>query len=69
MRILSNHFLIHSPNYSNALVDYMVNGTAIKEAIEHGKNLDGDSCDQLYSGCPLDKQQSLKLLTKLLPEA
>lgn len=46
----------------------MVNGTAIKEAMQHGKNLDGDNCDQLYSGCPLDKQQSLKLLTKLLPD-
>lgn len=54
---------------SNALVEYMIDGTAIKQALAHGKNLDADSCDKLYSTCPLDKEQSMQILSKLLPTA
>lgn len=53
----------------NALVEYMLDGTAVKEALENGKNLNADNCDKLYAGCPLDKQQSLQVLSKLLPSA
>lgn len=54
---------------SNALIDFMLNGTAVKEALENGKNLDADACEKIYSSCPLDKQQSLQILSKLLPGA
>lgn len=47
----------------------MLNGTAVKEALEYGKNLDADACDKLYSSCPLDKEQTLQILLKLLPGA
>lgn len=47
----------------------MIDGTAVKEALANGKNLDADSCDKLYAGCPLDKDQSLQILSKLLPTA
>lgn len=46
----------------------MLDGTAIKEAIEHGKNLNGTKdCESVYPGCPLDKQQTLNIIGKLLP--
>lgn len=51
----------------NALVEYMLDGTAVKEALKNGKDLNADSCDKLYTGCPLDKHQSLQVLSKLLP--
>lgn len=47
----------------------MLNGTAVKEAIENGKNLDADPCDKVYSSCPLDREQMLQILGKLLPSA
>lgn len=47
----------------------MLNGTAIKEALESGKNLDGETCDKIYSSCPLTKEQSLQIFSKLLPTA
>lgn len=47
----------------------MLNGTAIKEALENGRNLDADNCDKIYKSCPLDKQQSLQILTNLLPDS
>lgn len=52
---------------SNALIEYMLNGTAVKEALENGKNLDADACDKIYSSCPLDKEQTLQILSKLMP--
>lgn len=56
--------------HSNALVDYMLDGTAIKEAIENGKNLNGvKDCDSIYPGCPLNKEQTLNIIGKLLPSA
>lgn len=47
----------------------MLNGTAVKEALENGKNLDADPCDKVYSSCPLDREQMLQILAKLLPGA
>lgn len=47
----------------------MLDGTAIKEAIRQGKDLNGDAkdCDTIYPGCPLDKEQMLNILGKMLP--
>lgn len=54
--------------YRNALVEYMLDGTAIKEAVDNGKSIDGRDCDSIYPGCPLDRQSSMQVLTKLLPK-
>lgn len=61
--MLTSHLL------RNSLVEYMLDGTAMKQALENGKNLNAESCEKLYAGCPLDKQQSLAVLSKLLPSA
>lgn len=54
---------------SNALVDFMLNGTAVKQALEKGKDLDADDCDKIYNSCPLTKEQTLQILSKMLPGA
>ncbi len=46
----------------------MLDGTAIKEALENGKNAEARDCDTIYPGCPIDKQSSMQILTKLLPK-
>lgn len=51
----------------NSLVDYIIDGTAIKEAVENGKNLNGRECDLMYPSCPLDKKSAMNLLNQLLP--
>lgn len=51
----------------NSLVDYMLGGTAIKEAIDNGKNQNGRECDSIYQTCPLDRQSTMQLLKKFLP--
>lgn len=61
------YYLLFFISLSNALVEYMLNGTAIKEALQNGKNLDGDTCEKIYSFCPLTKEQSLQIFSKLLP--
>lgn len=48
-------------------IEYMLNGTAVKEALENGRNLDADACDKIYSSCPLDKEQTLQILSKMMP--
>jgi hypothetical protein len=57
------------PNFlpSNSIVDYMLDGTAIKDAIENGKNPTGRECDSIYLACPLDRQSALQMLRKFLP--
>lgn len=45
----------------------MLDGTAIKEAIENGKNPSGRDCDVLYQACPLDRQSALAMLKKFMP--
>lgn len=60
---------IRSYYFSNALVDFMLNGTAVKQALEKGKDLDADDCDNIYNSCPLTKEQTLQILSKMLPGA
>lgn len=45
----------------------MLDGTAIKEALQNGKNMQERDCDSIYPGCPLDKTTINNMLTKLLP--
>lgn len=57
------------PRRSNPLVEYMLNGTAVKEALAHGKNMQGRDCDALYPGCPLDRTSINGVLSKFMPSA
>ncbi|KAL9893089.1 uncharacterized protein LOC119640880 isoform X1 [Glossina fuscipes] len=52
----------------NSLIDYLLDGTAIKEALEQGKNVNSKPCDQLYVTCPLDSKKLTQMLIKLLPK-
>jgi hypothetical protein len=45
----------------------MLEGTAMKEAIENGKNPSGRDCDLIYPACPLDRQSAMQMLKKFLP--
>ncbi|XP_065073022.1 uncharacterized protein Desi [Ochlerotatus camptorhynchus] len=51
----------------NSLVDYMLDGTAIKEAIKNGKSQQNRSCDDIYKTCPLDRQSALQVFKKMFP--
>ncbi|EDV93866.1 uncharacterized protein LOC6563785 [Drosophila grimshawi] len=52
----------------NSLVDYLLDGTAIKEALEHGKEINDKPCEELYVSCPLDSKSATNVLMKLLPK-
>ncbi|KAH8407226.1 hypothetical protein KR222_010899 [Zaprionus bogoriensis] len=52
----------------NSLVDYLLDGSAIKEALEHGKEIDNKPCEELYVSCPLDSASATNILMKLLPK-
>ncbi|CAD6994766.1 uncharacterized protein LOC101457849 [Ceratitis capitata] len=52
----------------NALVDYLLDGTAIKEALEVGKKVNGDSCEKIYTSCQMDNKTATNVLMKLLPK-
>lgn len=49
-------------------MDYLLDGTAIKEALEHGKELNNRPCEELYMSCPLDSASATNILIKLLPK-
>ncbi|XP_037807653.1 uncharacterized protein LOC119601040 isoform X1 [Lucilia sericata] len=52
----------------NSLVDYLLDGTAIKEALEHGKKINTKPCEEVYINCPLDSKKVTSMLIKLLPK-
>ncbi|EDW13711.1 uncharacterized protein LOC6572098 [Drosophila mojavensis] len=52
----------------NSLVDYLLDGTAIKEALDHGKETNDRSCEELYVSCPLNSKSATNILMKLLPK-
>ncbi|EDW33840.1 GL21914 [Drosophila persimilis] len=52
----------------NVLVDYLLDGTAIKEALEIGKRENDKPCEEVYSNCPLDSKSASNILLKLLPK-
>lgn len=67
VRWFISSYLLHIR--SNPLVEYMLNGTAIKEALTNGKNTKGRDCDELYPGCPLDRTSINGVLEKFLPQS
>lgn len=65
--LLQNELMINFCSNRNSIVDYMLDGTAIKDAIENGKNPTGRDCDSIYPACPLDRESALQLLKKFMP--
>lgn len=47
----------------------MLKGTAVKEALENGRNAKGRDCDVLYPACPTDRNTLNGVLNKFLPTA
>lgn len=60
-------FLIQTFYFSNSLFSYMLDGTAIKEAVEIGKNGDNEKCSSFYMKCPVNKENVMQIATSLLP--
>lgn len=52
---------------NNSVIEYMIDGTAIKDAIANAKNPNGRDCDSLYPACPLDRQSAIQMVKKFLP--
>lgn len=45
----------------------MLNGTAVKEAIEMGKQGNIEKCSSLYQTCPVTQDNVMKVIASLLP--
>ncbi|XP_057670196.1 uncharacterized protein LOC130902244 [Diorhabda carinulata] len=52
---------------NNTLFSYMLDGTAIKGAVELGRRADEEKCSNSFPKCPLTKDNVLKVLGSLLP--
>ncbi|KAJ3649553.1 hypothetical protein Zmor_021289 [Zophobas morio] len=52
---------------NNTLFSYMLDGTAVKQAIDMGKEGDSERCSSLYSKCPISKENVMKVIASLLP--
>ncbi|XP_055905330.1 uncharacterized protein LOC129940852 [Eupeodes corollae] len=59
--------IIHTLS-ENSLVDYLLDGTAIKEALENGRKINGKECELIYSSCPVDSKTAMNVVTTLLPK-
>lgn len=53
--------------YSNSLFSYLLDGTAIKQAADLGKQGSFDSCESLYQKCPINRDNVMKIIDNLLP--
>ncbi|XP_050316253.1 uncharacterized protein LOC126750643 [Anthonomus grandis grandis] len=51
----------------NSLFTYVLDGTAVKEALDIGKSNDAESCVARYSKCPLTREKVLKIMANLVP--
>ncbi|XP_074042074.1 DM4/DM12 domain-containing protein Desiccate [Leptinotarsa decemlineata] len=52
---------------NNTLLSEMLDGTAVKQAIEVGKSGDSSKCSKLFSQCPATRSIVLKVIENLLP--
>ncbi|XP_019895218.1 uncharacterized protein LOC101894629 [Musca domestica] len=52
----------------NSLLDYLLDNTAIKEALDHGRNLNSKPCEDIYINCPVNSETMTKMLNKFLPK-
>ncbi|XP_073812706.1 DM4/DM12 domain-containing protein Desiccate isoform X2 [Musca autumnalis] len=51
----------------NSLMDYLLDGTAIKEALDQGRNTDAKPCGDIYMNCPLNSETVMKMLKRIVP--
>jgi hypothetical protein len=63
--ILSSNFL--SFLYSNSMFSQLLDGTAVKQAVDMGKTGDTEKCSSLYAKCPVSKENLVKVIASLLP--
>ncbi|EFA06329.1 uncharacterized protein Desi [Tribolium castaneum] len=52
---------------NNTLFSYMLDGTAVKQAVDMGKEGDIEKCASLYAKCPISKENVMKVIASLLP--
>uniref|UniRef100_A0A1B0CDQ5 Uncharacterized protein n=2 Tax=Lutzomyia longipalpis TaxID=7200 RepID=A0A1B0CDQ5_LUTLO len=52
----------------NSIVEYMLDGTPIKEALENGRNDRAGTCETLYPGCRMDQETLLQMVKRFLPK-
>ncbi|GAB0097693.1 uncharacterized protein DMENIID0001_133590 [Sergentomyia squamirostris] len=52
----------------NAIVEYMLDGTPIKEALENGRSDRAGKCEVLYPGCRMDQESLLQMVKRFLPK-
>ncbi|XP_013109289.1 uncharacterized protein LOC106088358 [Stomoxys calcitrans] len=52
----------------NSLVDYLLDGTAIKEALAHGRDVNAKPCEDIYNNCPVNSETVTSVLMKLWPK-
>lgn len=45
----------------------MLDGTAVKQAVDMGKEGDIEKCSSLYPKCPISKENVMKVIASLLP--
>lgn len=53
--------------FSNSLFSYMLDGTAIKQAVDLGKQDNFDSCESLHTKCPINRENIMQIIENLLP--
>jgi hypothetical protein len=63
--ILSSNFL--SFLCSNSMFSQLLDGTAVKQAVDMGKTGDTEKCSSLYAKCPVSKENLVKVIASLLP--
>lgn len=64
-QLFYNLYYCHS--FSNSIFSYMLDGTAIKQAVELGKQGNSESCATLYSKCPINRENVMQIVGNLLP--
>ncbi|XP_059610942.1 uncharacterized protein LOC132257903 [Phlebotomus argentipes] len=52
----------------NSIVEYMLDGTPIKEALENGRSDRVAKCEILYPGCKLDQDSLLQMVKRFMPK-
>ncbi|KAJ8935446.1 hypothetical protein NQ314_012866, partial [Rhamnusium bicolor] len=52
---------------NNTLFSYILDGTAVKQAVEMAKTGDMENCSSLHSKCPITKENVMKIISSLLP--
>ncbi|KAF2892935.1 hypothetical protein ILUMI_13229 [Ignelater luminosus] len=52
---------------NNSLFSYMLDGSAVKQAVDMGKQGDLEKCSSLYMKCPISRDNVMQVIASLLP--